>query len=545
MTRDGALPRGALPRALRALTAAAALVGIGATDAMAQASANDEPHFTVDRFEVHGAHVLPQGTIDRVLAPFAGANRTFADLEQAVAALKEAYLHDGFSSVAIVLPEQAVQNGVIRIDVTEARLGKVLVAGNKFFDNENIIHSLPGLVPGQIPNMSDVAAEVRMADDNPSKQIQVTMRQGKAPEETDAIVRVTDENPMQYAAVIDNTGTSPTGRVRLGFALHDANVFNLDHVLSAQVQTSAEYPEHVAIFGANYMIPMYSIGQTLDFSLGYSNVDSGLVTTTAGSYGISGSGTTLSARLTQYLARSQSVDQRLFEELDYRAYTNQVTLANQGASLVPNVTVHPLDLGYAINFKDKDLILDAGVTYVHNIPGGPRGTTEDFQQPGGRIEANASYQMLRYQATLAWLFARDWSLRLAVNGQQSRDALIAPEQFGAGGIDSVRGFEEREAVNDRGNRESVELETPDQIKRWFGDAWQLRGVVFYDAAQLERNHALPGEIGRASIASAGFGLRMTYENKLSVRLDLAEVLDGAGLRPNHSDMLHASAVWAF
>lgn len=45
--------------------------------------------------------------------------------------------------------------------------------------------------------------------------------------------------------------------------------------------------------------------------------------------------------------------------------------------------------------------------------------------------------------------------------------------------------------------------------------------------------------------SAGFGVRLTYENHLSVRIDLAQVIDGAGLRPNHSDMLHASALWAF
>jgi hemolysin activation/secretion protein len=393
--------------------------------------------------------------------------------------------------------------------------------------------------------MAEIASEVRMANDNPAKQIQVTMRQGKEADDTDAVVRVADDNPVQYAIVADNTGNATTGRDRLGFAFHDANLFNLDHVLSAQLQTSMQDPSQVLVFGANYLIPLYSQGETVDFSLGYSNVNSGLVTTTAGSYGISGSGTTFGARLTQFLGRSESLDARVFEELDYRAYTNDVTAGTSGPSLVPDATVHPIDLGYALTYKQKDLTIDAGLTYIHNIPGGPRGTSEDFEQPGGRSGATASYQMLRYQATLAYNLAHDWRLHLAMNGQATRDALIAPEQFGAGGLDSVRGFDEREAIEDRGIRGSVDVETPDAGKRWIGEAWQLRGVVFYDCAHLDRNLALPGEVNHEMIDSAGIGVRLTYANNLSLRVDFAEVLDGAGLRPDHSNMLHFSALWAF
>ncbi len=504
-----------------------------------------EPHFAVKGFNVDGAHALSTEKIDQVLAPYVGPNESFAVLEEAVAALKEAYLKAGFSSVAIVLPEQEVDSGVIRIHVTEARLGRVTVSNNKFFDTPNILHALPGLVPGEMPNMDDVAAQARMSNDNPAKQIQITLRQGNAADETDAVVRVADVDPLAFAVVADNTGTDSSGRYRLGFAVHEANVFDSDHVFSAQVQTSPDRIDKVFIIGANYLIPLYAWRETLDFSVGYSNVNSGLVTTTAGSYGITGGGTTFSARLTQYLSRSETWNQRVFEGLEWDAYQNDVTAAGQGQSLVPNATVHPFNLGYALSFTATDVEADGTLSYSHNIPGGANGTSADFREPGGRANANASYQLLHYQGTLTAALPYKWHVMTTLEGQYTPDALVAPVQFGVGGVDSVRGFNERAITDDRGLRASVQLESPDEGQAWLGPNWQLHGVTFYDAATLSRNDPLPGELSHLFISSKGLGVRLARTNEASLRLDLAQVIDGADVRPKHSMMLHASAIYTF
>lgn len=530
-----------------ALSAAALLLALKPVAAQTPPlpSAAAEPHFPVTRFEVDGARVLPQAQIDHALAPYIGPDETFSILEEAVGALKAAYLAAGYSSVSIVLPEQEVDSGVIHIRVTEARLGRVTVSNNHFFDTANILRALPSLDVGQIPNMDDVAAQTRMSNDNPAKQIQITLRQGEAADETDAVVRVADVNPIEYAIVADNTGTDSSGRYRLGFAVHDANVFDLDHVLSAQVQIAPDRIDKVFILGANYLIPLYSWRSTLDFSVGYSNVNSGLVTTTAGSYGITGGGTTFSARLTQYLARSETWNQRVFEGVEWDAYQNDVTPDDQGQSIVPNVTVHPLDLGYAVSYTGKEMTAEGSITYTHNIPGGPNGTSADFRLPGGRADANAGYQLLHYQGTLTAALPYEWHVQTVVEGQLSADALVAPVQFGVGGVDSVRGFDERALTDDRGIRASVQVESPDEGRAWLGENWQLHGVTFYDAASLDRNDILPGEISHIFISSAGFGLRLARTNEASLRLDLAEVINGADLRPRHSMMLHASAIYTF
>ena len=188
---------------------------------------------------------------------------------------------------------------------------------------------------------------------------------------------------------------------------------------------------------------------------------------------------------------------------------------------------------------------EGGFTYEHNIPGGPNGSTSDFRLPGGRADATASYQLLLFNGDLNADVYNGWRLHVALDGQLTSDALVAPEQFGSGGIDSVRGFNERAATDDRGERVSIEAVTPDFGNRLIGDRWQVRGLVFYDAAKLSRVDPLPGEASHLFISSRGLGARIGITRAASLRLDWANVLNGADLRPKHSDMLHFSAIVTF
>ena len=60
-------------------------------------------------------------------------------------------------------------------------------------------------------------------------------------------------------------------------------------------------------------------------------------------------------------------------------------------------------------------------------------------------------------------FTEDYQLRGYLNGQLSDQALIPGEQFGIGGVRSVRGYEEREVTGDYGFQASLEGWSSPQI----------------------------------------------------------------------------------
>jgi hemolysin activation/secretion protein len=86
---------------------------------------------------VEGATRLPPDRIDEVLAPFVGPERTIADLQQARAALESAYADRGYGATQVVLPEQEIKDGIVRLRVVEGKVGRILIEGNRFFDERS------------------------------------------------------------------------------------------------------------------------------------------------------------------------------------------------------------------------------------------------------------------------------------------------------------------------------------------------------------------------------------------------------------------------
>jgi len=154
--------------------------------------------------------------------------------------------------------------------------------------------------------------------------------------------------------------------------------------------------------------------------------------------------------------------------------------------------------------------------------------------------------LYRYGMNYTRQFRSEWQTRLGFNGQYTRNALVSGEQYGIGGPDTVRGYLLREVTNDKGFSGQVEFYTPD-FARGMGltDSYKTRLLVFYDWGQVERNHPLPGEIEKDSIASAGFGLRVTYGKSISLRLDVAQILQETANRDNNSQRLTGSLAIVF
>jgi hemolysin activation/secretion protein len=510
-----------------------------------QSAPSQAPTFEIRRFVFEGASLIPQEEFERRTRPFTGPNRSFADVQKALEAVERAYSEAGYNAVQVVLPEQELERGEVRFEIVEARVGRVVVEGNKHFDDANIRASVPALAPGTAPNITRIARDLNLANENPAKKATVLLRSGEREGTVDAVVRVVDEDWLKYAVTLDNTGTNETGELRVGLGLQNANVFGRDHVLNLQYvgapysnstndqgepsQLSIKPSDRVLIVGAGYHVPLYALGDSLDFIAGYSDVDSGTV---EGLFNVAGAGTIFAGRYTRNLDAIDNYTHRVVFALDYRAYDNSgVQIASTGMQLIPDVTVHPWSLSYGGQLRQADSETQFSLGYAQNIPGGNDGTQADFcavRSNGSGVCAPARYHILQPALTHSQALPADWQLRFAMNGQWTRDQLVPGEQFGLGGMDSVRGFHEREITGDRGYRGSGELYTPDLGSLLGISDLRLRALTFYDWGSVRRLDPLPGEPRRQSIASTGVGIRLAYARSLTLRADWGLVLNGGG-----------------
>lgn len=506
--------------------------------ALAQAPV-EVPKFEIRRFVFQGATLVPPAELERATRRFTGKERDFGDVQRALETVERAYSGAGWSAVKVLLPEQALERGEIRIRIVEAKIGRLIVEGNRFFDEANIRASMPALQTGKAPNIHAIARSLRIANENPAKQATVLLRSGQEEATVDAVVRVADEQPRRASVTLDTSGTRETGKLRLGLGYRNSNVLRRDHVLTLQYVGAPHSETHsialvpgtnVFVFGAGYRIPFYERGDTIELWAGYSTVRSGTV---ANLFAVTGAGGLAGIRYTQNLDRIGDYEHRVAYSWEYRGYRNEGVRPLGGAlQLVRDATVHPVSVLYSgfIRRRDRDTSFSIGFS----------------QNLGGRNEADrARYRIWRWSLNHNRALAGDWQWRFAMNGQLTRDLLISGEQFGIGGADSVRGFLERELTDDGGYRGSVELYTPH-----FGGSdaiagARLRALVFADWGGVRRNRPAGGEMHARHIGSYGFGLRLARGNNLSVRLDLATTLNAGTSQGRNESRLHGSVTYVF
>lgn len=505
-------------------------------------SVGQDERFDIVRFEVEGNTLLLAEEVQRVVSPLTGRGRVYGDIQKALEALEGAYRRAGFSTVQVYVPEQELTTGVVRLEVSEGVLGKVVVSGNKHFDERNVRAGLPALKEGKAPNLRELSENIQLSNENPAKQVEVTLGVSEEEGKVDAKVAVTDENPQRVFVTADSTGTAATGRTRLGVAYQNANLLKLDHTLTLAYTGSPDAPSGVKvdIFSVGYRVPLYGTGDSLDFIYGKSSVNTPSSSPTlGGALGIVGKGDVFGARWNHYFPRRGEYSSKLIYGIDYKYINARCTVAGSPASIEPPTppiascvpyTTRPLSLTYTGQKQSPGQMLDYSVGLAYNLALGSRytagtGNDDRYSYLASNRATRDDFTVLRLGGSYLKAMVSDWQLRFAASGQYTSDPLVAAEQLGLAGSSAVRGFNERAASSDSGYFANAEIYTPELGKK-AGIGGNLRALAFYDIARGYNNHIDGSTVAKTiGLASAGAGLRYTLGKDFSLRLDLAQVID--------------------
>ncbi|MBU1213605.1 MAG: hypothetical protein KKA63_00050 [Gammaproteobacteria bacterium] len=491
--------------------------------------------FTIDKYVIDGASLLQAADFDGVVAPYVGKEKDFSDVQYALEAVEALYADRGYSAVHVLLPEQELEAGEVHFQVIEGRYGKVAVKNNQFFSEQNALNAIPSVRPGGVPRARDVARELRLANENPARQLNVVLKAGEQDNEVDASVLVTDMKPSQWALTLDNSGSPETGKSRLGLSYRHANLFDRDHVGQIQTQISPEYMDRVKVLGGSYKVPLYTYGHSVEVFGGYSNINS----VVGGLSNFQGGGVILSSRYNIPLERIGTFDPRLSFGLDWRKFSKVELTGTSPTVLYDDIVVTPASVAYAVQGKLWGGDLGMNFSFTANLPVMSKGKSEDFAiyDHVNMSKPDAAYNVFRFGGNYFMTFKSDWQGRGACNGQYSNSELIQGEQLRLGGVDGVRGFSEGSESGKTGMRCNLEGYTPSFD--WKESS--TRAVFFFDGGLLNQNSKYHG------IAGAGFGLRSNYSGQYSLRMDAGRIMN-AGSDPQQVKgdwRLHASLVATF
>lgn len=201
-----------------------------------------------------------------------------------------------------------------------------------------------------------------------------------------------------------------------------------------------------------------------------------------------------------------------------------VSTAQSDASPVPltenEIQYLPLALRYDGTWRDErgttsfGLGLSANLWYESNTKFPDSAASNNpsiyglgsLQNITGSKQSTGHWVILDPSLTRVFDIYTNWTTTLRADGQWASEPLISNEQFGIGGVNSVRGYHEGEVFGDEGWHVSFEQETPPYV---VGPAYRnvpltIRGSVYMDYARVYLIDP-QGRPPYTSLWGAGFG----------------------------------------
>jgi hemolysin activation/secretion protein len=437
--------------------------------------------------------------VQRAVYPFEGPGRALGDTEKARAALQKAYEAKGFQAVSVVLPPQSVTGGVVKLQVVEAKTAQVEVKGNKYVTKAEVLDALPALKTGESPDFKALNSEL-VALNTQSADLQVTPQLKPGADDTlDVDLDVQDKSPLHGSLELNNNFSNDTTPLRVQGTLSYDDLWHLGHSVSAMFDLAPQNPSDAQVYALTYSAPVP--GTNIRLALTGLVSDSNVAT--LGGTGVLGKGHSISLNANAPLPSAGPFSQSLQLSLSYKDFTDQISESSQ-VDTAP-VAYWPVSAGYTAGLRlPKDLIsANAAVTFAFRGVG-----SDEAAWDNKRYLAQGNFVYLHAQAS--WQHdlpfgAQTW---LEADGQIADQPLISNEQFSAGGLGSVRGYLLSAALGDQGAHGTFELRSPPLSDPSGGTLISnMRGLVFFDGADVEIQDPLPGQQERYALTSVGLGLR--------------------------------------
>ncbi|MEI9896426.1 MAG: POTRA domain-containing protein [Chthoniobacter sp.] len=102
----------------------------------------------IGEYRVVGSQLLKEEEIGEAVYPFLGPGRREGDVLGAAAALERVYKEKGYQTVSVTVPAQTGRGGVVFLQVTEAKVGRLRVKGSRWFSLAEIKKKAPSLGRG-------------------------------------------------------------------------------------------------------------------------------------------------------------------------------------------------------------------------------------------------------------------------------------------------------------------------------------------------------------------------------------------------------------
>lgn len=469
-----------------------------------------EKTFLIKKIDLIGFETLPLEKFSPILEQYENKELSLTDLKSIAKELEQVYLNNNIIA-AVVVPPQEITNGVATLQIIEAKFGELKIQDHKYF-RKNRLKYYWKIPKGDVIRYDRISKSIQLMNKNPDREVKAALQAGTEPKTTDVVLTAKTSLPLHFTSTFDNAGSISTGKGRQGYGIKNNNFLGLDDILIV----GDTFGNHFNGWYAYHSIPISPNGTTLLY--GYSHSESRPkkeFTSTA----LNSFADNTSIAIYQDLYKKDENKGVVFVEFDAKDKTVKM---NTGVYSRDRFRI--LKFGGDFNFRGLGSLLNVSPELSQGLTTfGASSVGNPLASRGAKTDFTKFVLGLRYRKILP----ANIQFNARLKGQVASTKLAPQEEFGLGGIDSVRGYPESDYLADNAIIESVELVfpaffVPSKIKMPFSTKTLKQNtsfVLFSDYGWGMRRSALSTEKREVTYVSAGPGLRFNLFDKVSMRLE--------------------------
>ncbi len=493
------------------LPASPAVTAPGGSAAQVPAGA-DKLSFTLAEMAIEGVTAYPADSLRALYADLVGKTITVADVFKVADAIERRYRGDGFVTSRVIVPEQAIDGGRVRLVVVEGFIADVVVEGDigpARAAVEKLLAPLRGVKP---INVTAVERQLLLANDVPGLTVRASLEPSPTQAGGSVIVVRSERKPLDLSVSFGNRGTRYLeSREMSASVAYNAVGERADRI---SVATKAAVPADRSTFIAGtYDALLTAGGTTLGLMSSYSTSHPGLELE---ALDVRSRVSATQATVTYPWIRSREQNLRALGQLEVRDVDTDI-----GGEAFTRDRLRIARVGLSYDRTDNWGGITAARATLHQGLHA-LGASANGAEHLSRAEGRSDFSKVTAELTRLQQLTERTHLMATLSGQWSPHALLASEEMALGGASFGRAYDDGEISAAQGVAASVEWRWSPPMEQVLPVLFKQGGqfYAFMDGGQL---HAAEGAaaLPHRTVSSLGGGLRANLGTATFATLELA------------------------
>lgn len=469
--------------------------------------------FNFGGLRIDGVSTYTEDELARIYEDRLGQEITLADLYGIANQITLKYRNDGYILTQAIVPPQTIDNGIVDLKIIEGFIDEVMIQGGdaKASELKTITEYASHISTGGALNVANMERQLLLINDLPGLNARSVISPSPNTAGAADLLIILERDPFEAQASIDNYGSRFLGPFQLGGLARLNSALGYNEQITAQIVTAPDAGLELAFGSLGYEQPVGSLGTRLAVRGSITETDPG---SSLDQFDVEGLSKTISLQATHPFMRSRNTNilgRLVFDWRNTESKNNiEETRKDRIRAIRAGTQIEFLDrlLGVAVN--TIDLEISNGLDIL--------GASDENDANLSRAQGDPSFLKANIQIQRLQRLTRSFNLLLEGRGQLSRDPLLSSEEFGLGGISTVRGYDPSEIVGDDGIAGKVEVQ-------WNSPSRETQIFGFLDSGTVWNQDAPNSNAKRNSLTSTGLGVRVDLPMEANVEFIVAQPMN--------------------